>query len=144
MILRGVVRKTSIWLCARFGNCHGHYISTPKNKPQSGRFYSTREIIKKTITSAIFLIAVFTRTHSAIAQIDTKNSIKVASNDDVRCKKNVTQYTETLRFLRQSAGEQVSSKVMGNYVPLEQLNQVVSSSGYCAGEQLPRDKKALR
>ena len=100
--------------------------------------------MKKTSTSAIFLIAVCTHIHSAIAQIDTRNGIKVASNDDARCKKNVTQYSETLQFLRQSAGEQVSSKVMGNCVPLEQLNQVVISSGYCAGEELLRDKKALR
>ena len=80
----------------------------------------------------------------ATAQTDTKNTIKTASNDDARCKKNVIQYSEALQFVRQSAGEQVSSKVMGNYVPLDQLNQVVSSSGYCAGEQLLRDKKALR
>ena len=100
--------------------------------------------MKKSFLFAIFLIAAYAHIHSATAQIDTKNSIKVASNDDARCKKNVAQYTETLQFLRQSAGEQVSSKVMGNYVPLEQLNQVVSSSGYCAGERLLRDKKALR
>ena len=100
--------------------------------------------MKKTFTSAIFLIAACTHIHSATSQIDTKNGIKVASNDDARCKKNVMQYTEAVQFVRQSAGEQVSSKVMGNYVPLEQLNQVVSSSGYCAGERLLRDKKALR
>lgn len=33
---------------------------------------------------------------------------------------------------------------MSSYVPLEQLSQVVSNSGYCTGEQLLRDKKALR
>ena len=100
--------------------------------------------MKKTFTSAIFLIAVCTHINWAKAQTDTKNTIKTASNDDARCKKNVIQYTEALQFVRQSAGEQVSSKVMGNYVPLDQLNQVVSSSGFCAGEQLLRDKKALR
>ena len=100
--------------------------------------------MKKTFTSAIFLIAACAHIHSATSQIDTKNGIKVASNDDARCRKNVAQYTETLQFVRQSAGEQLSAKVMSSYVPLDQLNQVVSSSGYCAGEQLLRDKKALR
>ena len=100
--------------------------------------------MKKALPFAIFLVAACAHINWATAQTDTKNSIKIASNDDVRCKKNVAQYTETLQFLRQSAGEQVSSKVMSNYVPLEQLSQVVSSSGYCAGEQLLRDKKALR
>ena len=75
---------------------------------------------------------------------DSKNGVKLAGNDDTRCKKEVTQYTETLQFVRQSAGEQVSAKVMSSYVPLDQLNQLVSSAGYCAGSQLLRDKKALR
>ena len=100
--------------------------------------------MKKSFAFAIFLIAACTHIQSATAQIDTKNGIKVASNDDARCRKNVAQYTETLQFVRQSAGEQLSAKVMSSYVPLDQLNQVVSSSGYCAGEQLLRDKKALR
>ena len=100
--------------------------------------------MKKALAFAIFLLAACAHINSATAQIDTKNGIKIASNDDTRCKKNVAQYTQTLQFVRQSAGEQVSAKVMSNYVPLEQLNQVVNSSGFCAGEQLLRDKKALR
>ena len=100
--------------------------------------------MRKALNVAIFLVAACAHIHWATAQIDTKNSIKIASNDDARCKKNVIQYTEALQFVRQSAGEQLSAKVMSSYVPLEQLNQVVSSSGYCAGEQLLRDKKALR
>lgn len=99
--------------------------------------------MKTALTIAMFLAAC-TQINTATAQIDTKTGIKIASNDDARCRKNVTQYTETMQFLRQSAGEQISTKVMGNYVPLEQLNQVVNSSGFCAGEQLLRDRKALR
>lgn len=108
------------------------------------RFIDNREIMKKILKIAILLVAACAQIHLATAQIDAKNGIKIASNDEARCKKNVAQYTETLQFLRQSAGEQVSTKIMNNYVPLEQLNQVVSSSGHCAGEQLLRDKKALR
>lgn len=104
--------------------------------------------MKKTFAFTVFLIAACAHFHSATAQIDTKNEskmgIKVASNDETRCKKDVAQYTETVQFVRQSAGEQVSAKVMSNYVPLDQLNQVVASSGVCAAAQLLRDKKALR
>ena len=99
-------------------------------------------------TFAICLIAACAHINSATAQNDARNvsnnGIKVASNDDARCKKDVTQYTEAFQFLRQSAGEQLSTKVMSSYVPIDQLNQVVASSGHCAGAQLLRDKKAPR
>ena len=100
--------------------------------------------MKNVFTFAIFLIAFCTHAQSATAQIDVNNGIKIAVNDDARCKKSVAQYTETLQFVRQSAGDQLGAKVMSSYVPLDQLNQVVNSLGYCAGEQLLRDKKALR
>jgi beta-galactosidase/beta-glucuronidase len=104
--------------------------------------------MKKAITSALFSIAACVCITALAAPNDTKNElkngVKMANNDDARCKKEVTQYTETLQFVRQSAGEQVSVKVMSSYVPIDQLNQVVSNSGYCAGAQLLRDKKALR
>lgn len=104
-----------------------------------------------TITPAIFLVflgAFGVHTASLAApnevKVDSKNGIKLVSIDDARCKKDVTQYAETLQFVRQSAGEQVSAKVMSSYVPIDQLNQVVGTAGYCAGAQLLRDKKALR
>ena len=100
--------------------------------------------MKNVFTNAIFVIALSACIHSALAQTDARSSIRIASNDDTRCKRNVAQYTETLQFVRQSAGEQLGAKVMGNYVPLEQLNQMVNNAGYCAAEQLLRDKKALR
>ena len=100
------------------------------------------------ITIAICLVAAYAHTAAFSApndvKNDPKNSIKVASNDDARCKKDVAQYAETLQFVRQSAGEQLSAKVMSSYVSLDQLNQVVNSAGPCAGAQLLRDKKALR
>ena len=104
--------------------------------------------MNKTFVHAIFLAITCAYMNTVTAQIDTKNDPKYGartdSNNDTRCKRNVTQYIEALQFVHQSAGEQLSAKVMSNYVPLEQLNQVVSSMGYCSGEQLLRDKKALR
>jgi hypothetical protein len=72
------------------------------------------EIMTKALIIAALLIAACTHINWATAQTDTKNSIKIASNDDTRCRKNVVQYTETLQFVRQSAGEQVSAKVMSS------------------------------
>ena len=97
---------------------------------------------------AICLIAVTANVNLLAAPNDIRNEprsgIKDASSDDARCKKDVVRYIETVQFLRQSAGEQVSAKVMSSYVPIEQLNQVVSRNGLCAGAQLLRDKKAPR
>ena len=104
--------------------------------------------MKSRVMLAICLIAVTAHVNLLAAPNDIRNEprsgIKDASSDDARCKKDVVQYIETVQFLRQSAGEQVSAKVMSSYVPIEQLNQVVSSNGPCAGAQLLRDKKAPR
>ena len=75
---------------------------------------------------------------------DAKTEIKVAAADDARCKREVSQYIEALQFVRQSAGDELGAKVMNNYVALGPLNQLVSSSGYCAGAQLLREKRATR
>lgn len=104
--------------------------------------------MKATTSTAIFLVVVCAHITAFAALNDARNEFKtvtkIAINDDARCKRDVAQYTETLQFVRQSAGEQVSAKVMSNYVSLDQLNQVVSSAGHCAAAQLLRDKKALR
>lgn len=89
-------------------------------------------------------MAVCANTLAAPGQNDSKNDIKVANLDDVRCKKEVVQYINALQFVRESAGDMVSTKVMNNYVGVEQLTQVVSRSGYCAGATLLRDKGANR
>ncbi len=93
---------------------------------------------------ALFLLAIHTANVWAARPTDAKADIKVAAADDARCKKEVNQYIEALQFVRQSAGDEVSAKVMNNYVAVGQLNQLVSSSGYCAGAQLLREKRATR
>ena len=104
--------------------------------------------MKATISAAIFLVVSCAHITAFAALNDAKNELKNATKfaveDDARCKRDVAQYIKTLQFVRQSAGEQVSAKVMSNYVPLDQLNQLVSSGGHCAAAQLLRDKKALR
>lgn len=104
--------------------------------------------MKAATLTTIFLVAACAHVTSFAALNDAKNEFKtatkIAGNEDARCKKDVAQYTETLQFVRQSAGEQVNAKVMSQYVSLDQLNQVLSSAGYCAAAQLLRDKKDLR
>lgn len=92
----------------------------------------------------LLLIAACTSAAGATAQNDSKYEFKVVNLDDTRCKKEVAQYIGALQFVRQSAGDSVSNKVMNNYVDVEQLTQVVSRSGYCAGATLLREKGANR
>ena len=101
-------------------------------------------IMKVIFKFAIGLIVACAAAAASSAPNDSKNEVKVASLDDARCKKEVTQYRDALQFVRQSAGDKVSAKVMDNYVAMDQLNQLVSSSGYCAGAQLLREKRANR
>ena len=69
----------------------------------------------------------------AIGPNDFKNELKMATLDDARCKKEVAQYIDTLQWVKQSAGDMVSSKVMNNYVGMDRLTQAISSAGSCAG-----------
>ena len=93
---------------------------------------------------ALFSIAMGAAATSAATAFEAKAAINVAAAGDGRCKKEVNQYIEAVQFVRQSAGDEVGAKVMNNYVGLGQLNQLVSSSGYCAGAQVLREKRATR
>ncbi len=83
--------------------------------------------------------------HSAATAQNT-GTVKVAQLDanTPLCKKELAQYTETLRFLRSSAGEQIASRVASGYVSEAELDKVVAASGPCAATQLLREKKAFR
>ena len=74
------------------------------------------------------------------------NGLNGTTNDlrDTRCKKEVTKYIDVLKFVRQSAGEMISAKVMVNYVDIDKLTQIVSTSGYCAGAVILKDTGANR
>jgi hypothetical protein len=63
---------------------------------------------------------------------------------DARCRKDVKDYLETLKFVRQTAGEQIGMQVARGYLSEEQLNQRVSTEGPCSASQLLRQKGAIR
>ena len=94
--------------------------------------------------TVLLLIAAGVQNTWAAGTFDSKSEAKVANVDDARCKKEVTQYVGAMQFVRQSAGDEMGARVMNNYVPVVQLNQLVSSNGYCAGAQLLREKRATR
>jgi hypothetical protein len=73
-----------------------------------------------------------------------KDDVKLAQAGDTRCRKEVKDYVEALRFVRQAAGTQVGDKVAGGYIAEPELDRVVSGQGYCAAAQLLRDRGAPR
>ena len=75
---------------------------------------------------------------------EPKFAAKTDANIEARCKKEVMQYLDALQFVRQSAGESISAKVVGKYVQEDQLTMKINSTGYCSAAQLLRDKYAAR
>lgn len=73
-----------------------------------------------------------------------KDDLKVAQAGDSRCRKEVKDYVDTLKFVRQTAGAQIGDKVAGGYISEPELDKVVASQGHCAAAQLLRDKGTPR
>ena len=73
-----------------------------------------------------------------------KDETKLAQAGDSRCRKEVKEYVDTLRFVREAAGAQIGDKVAGGYISETELDKVVASQGHCAAAQLLRDKGTPR
>ena len=67
-----------------------------------------------------------------------------ASPAQARCRKDVKDYINTLKFVRQTAGEHIGMRVANGYLSEEQLAQAVSNQGACGAAQLLREKGATR
>ncbi|MES2942849.1 MAG: hypothetical protein V4772_08275 [Pseudomonadota bacterium] len=100
--------------------------------------------MNKNFAIALVLMAFCAANAGAAGKNEVKTEVKLASPDDAQCKKEVTQYVDALQFVRQSAGDQMSDRVMKNYVGIEQLKQTVANSGPCAAAQLLREKRATK
>ena len=61
-----------------------------------------------------------------------KDDVKLAQAEDGRCRKEVRDYVEALKFVRQTAGSQVGDKVAGGFISEGELDKVVASRGHCA------------
>jgi len=73
-----------------------------------------------------------------------KDEERVAQSTDARCRKEVKDYVDTLRFVRQTAGEQIGDRVASGFITELELSRVVVAQGPCAAAQLLRDKGAGR
>ena len=69
---------------------------------------------------------------------------RLAPEDESRCRKEVKDYGDAMRFVRQSAGDQIGNRVAQNYVSEERLQHTVQTQGYCAGAAMLRSKQASR
>lgn len=70
--------------------------------------------------------------------------VKVAQASDARCRKDVKDYVDTLRLLRETAGSQTGDLVAGAFVSEAELDRVVQAQGPCAAAQMLRDKRGAR
>src|SRR5688572_30263526 len=77
-------------------------------------------------------------------QAPRKDETRLAQAGDSRCRKDVKDYVDTLRFVREAAGAQIGDRVAGGYLSETELDKVVASQGHCAAAQLLRDKGTPR
>ncbi|MDO8769929.1 MAG: hypothetical protein Q7K57_14730 [Burkholderiaceae bacterium] len=69
---------------------------------------------------------------------------RVAQLSESRCNKEIRDYVDAVRFVRQAAGEQIGDRVVKSYVSEGELSRWVTAQGPCAAAQLLRDKGASR
>lgn len=69
---------------------------------------------------------------------------RVAVVSDSRCRKEIKDYIEAMRFVRQNAGDQIGSRVANGYVREATLEKLTAEQGPCAAAQLLRTKGANR
>jgi hypothetical protein len=61
-----------------------------------------------------------------------------------RCDKEVRDYLETMKFIRESAGTQIGDRVAAGYIDEGALRKVQGEQGSCAAAQMIREKVARR
>lgn len=63
---------------------------------------------------------------------------------NARCDREVRDYLETMKFIRQSAGAQIGDRVAAGFVDEASLRKVQDGQGSCAAAQMIREKTARR
>jgi purine nucleoside permease len=76
---------------------------------------------------------------SAVAAHAQPAKEQVAVN--ARCEKEVREYVEALKFIRESAGPQFRDQHMSGYVSEDSVRKVQGEQGSCAAAQLIRDRE---
>ena len=71
--------------------------------------------------------------------------VKLAqAGPDLSCRKEVKEYLDTMRLLRDTGGAQVVDMVANGLVAESEVEKTVQGQGFCAAAQLIRDKRARR
>jgi hypothetical protein len=60
------------------------------------------------------------------------------------CEKDVRDYVQAIQFIRESAGSQISGRVVAGYVDERTVREVQQNQGVCAAADLIRTKTASR
>ncbi|HEY1392228.1 MAG TPA: hypothetical protein VFV25_02570 [Methylibium sp.] len=71
------------------------------------------------------------------------NGASAPQAQQVRCEKELKDYSEAMRFVRQNAGDRIGDRVAAGYIDEAQLQRVAQTSGPCAAAQLLHDKRAM-
>ena len=64
----------------------------------------------------------------------------LVAQEEASCRKEVRDYVNALRFVRDSSGNGIGSRVEQVFINEKDLNQVVADRGACAAAQLLRAK----
>lgn len=89
-------------------------------------------------TAKIFVVSLAMLCAAAAAVAQT------SPTPESRCRKEVKDYIEAMRFVRESAGTRIGDKVARGYVPESELTSMIDSKGACAAAALLREKGAMR
>lgn len=100
------------------------------------------QMIRRILTAAA-LAAVASQ---AVAQAAPQGGamMQVAQGGDSRCRKDVKDYLDTLRLLRETGGTHVGDMVAGGIMSESQVDKLVQAQGHCAAAQLLREKQTRR
>ena len=61
-----------------------------------------------------------------------------------RCRKDVKDYVEALKYVRAAAGPQIGEKVAGGYLSEAEVDRVVATQGHCAASKMRRERGTPR
>lgn len=90
-----------------------------------------------------FLPAVFFLAISAVALQSTAVAVQAATPEVARCERDVHQYVQAMRFIRQTSGNEASSKFMAKYVSETEVEKLSAETGPCNASKLLRQKGLL-
>ncbi|MGL6203062.1 MAG: hypothetical protein ACRC2X_01990 [Giesbergeria sp.] len=100
--------------------------------------------MQQTLLTMILLAPMLAPAQGTGSAAVRSGEVRVAAEDDTRCRKEVKDYHEAMRFVRESAGNQIGNRVAQSYVSEDVLERTVATQGYCAAAQLLKSRPGAR